>query len=308
MSVLFLSPTITCTNTHTHTVRHKHMEMKSSGRRRGLQRPWTHTHSHKTHTRTLLICIFQCCPLTYACTCLCSTACSSPCRPPCEQPKNTQFLAGETCRASKQDRQKTACHTAPTPCVCFAYSMRVHRYYQTCVFVHHWCQKPKHPGFIRVSGRHPRLWPLPPPFISQLWACVCVWSHQIVSLVFYRSGFIVIHLPDNMLIQPAQPFGLYFTQTTPALQPKENIKKKKMKNKIKCHSFCKHWSCPGLASSEFALMSLGRFLYPNQPIGLWWQRWSYASLNYGGRRCKTSTRNKFKKANTENMWWHASVR
>ena len=117
--------------------------------------------------------------------------------------------------------------------------------------------------------------------------CVCVWSHQIISLIFYRSGFIVIHLPDNMLIHPAQPFGLYFTETTPALQPEENTKKKK----IKCHTFCKHWSSPGPASSEFAL---NVFL-------------SDKRFDCGGRRCKTSTRNTFKNANAENMRWFASL-
>ena len=155
---------------------------------------------------------------------------------------------------------------------------------------------------IQVSSefdqrRHPRLWPPPPPFISQLCVCVCVWSHQIISLIFYRSGFIVIHLPDNMLIHPAQPFGLYFTETTPALQPEENTKKKKkkekkeMKKKIKCHTFCKHWSSPGPASSEFAL---NVFL-------------SDKRFDCGGRRCKTSTRNTFKNPNAENMRWFASL-
>ena len=125
-------------HTHTHTVRRKHMEMKSSGRRRGSQRPGnTHTLIQK-HTRTLLICMLRRCPLTSTCACLCSAACSrylssSRCRPPRKQPKNTQFLAEETCRASKQDRQKAACHTTPAPCACFC----VQRNYKTCVFVHH---------------------------------------------------------------------------------------------------------------------------------------------------------------------------
>lgn len=46
--------------------------------------------------------------------------------------------------------------------------------------------KPKHAGFLTVSGRHQRLWPSPPSI-----SAVCVWSHQIGSLIFYRSGFIV---------------------------------------------------------------------------------------------------------------------
>lgn len=275
-------------HTHTHTVRRKHMEMKSSGRRRGSQRPGnTHTLIQK-HTRTLLICMLRRCPLTSTCACLCSAACSrylssSRCRPPRKQPKNTQFLAEETCRASKQDRQKAACHTTPAPCACFC----VQRNYKTCVFVHHWCQKPKHPGFIRVWSEKTSqvVTSAASLYLSAL--CVCVWSHQIISLIFYRSGFIVIHLPDNMLIHPAQPFGLYFTETTPALQPEENTKKKK----IKCHTFCKHWSSPGPASSEFAL---NVFL-------------SDKRFDCGGRRCKTSTRNTFKNANAENMRWFASL-
>ena len=196
MSVLFLSLTITCTNTHTHTPSDastwKWNQVGGGGARRGQG---THTLIQK-HTRTLLICMLRRCPLTSTCACLCSAACSrylssSRCRPPRKQPKNTQFLAEETCRASKQDRQKAACHTTPAPCACFC----VQRNYKTCVFVHHWCQKPKHPGFIRVWSEKTSqvVTSAASLYLSALCVCVCVcvcvespdYISDLLSLWFY---------------------------------------------------------------------------------------------------------------------------
>lgn len=234
------------------------MEMKSSGRQRGLQRPWTHTHAHIKHT--LVLCLFAffsvVLSLTRALVCAARHV-----RAICRRLHAAHLASSRKTLNSWQKKHaghqnKVAKKQLATPLLLLVRVLRT-----PCEFIgiiKHVClctTEAKNQN-IQVSSEFQEDIPscdlcrLP---LSLSCGRVCVWSHQIVSLIFYRSGFIVIHLPDNMLIQPAQPFGLFFTQTTPALQPKENIKKKKMKNKIKCHTFCKHWSSPGPASSEFAL-------------------------------------------------------